>query len=359
MELKGKRVLVTGASSFLGKHLVQKLQCEGLKCLILNLSPNVKYTLLHSYYQWQQDLTNSEEVDCLFDAVSNDGPIDYVFHLAGYNGGIQVNAREPASVFMRSTLMGLNVLEACHRYKVGKVVSVVASCAYPQFEIVGGYTCVYREKGIYRESDFLDSPPHDSVACHGYAKRNLQLASRFYNKQHNDQFVCVCPPTLYGPGDRLDLERTKVMMGIIKKVCDAKYREDKSVTFFGSGSPLRDFLYVEDAANLLIRAALCYTDSHVPLNIGAGHELTVGELATLICWLAEYQGEILWDKTRPDGAHRKRLDTTRMKAILGEHPFVPLAEGIKRTISWYRGLTPPETPTAAGAAVISRECSYS
>ena len=333
---RNKRVLVTGASGFLGRHLVKKLENMELSELILSKTP---YGCNAEVDDW--DLTRSDEVDELFISAVEGGKIDYVFNLAGYNGNIQMNLKQPSTIFMQSTLMNLNMLQACHEWDVGKVVSVVASCAYPHEELVT-YECgsQWEDREIMEEDDFFDGPPHPSVECHGYAKRNLQLASHFYNQQYNSQFCTVCPPTLYGPGDRLDPDRTKVMMALIKKICDAKRNNEPLVSFWGSGKPLREFMFVEDAANLLIQAALHYDCSQYPLNIGTGQETSISKLVEVICTLVGYSGEIWWDTSKPDGAYRKRLDTTKMEETLGKYDFVPFVDGIKQTISWYISLNP-------------------
>ncbi len=319
IEWNGKRVLVTGASGFLGKHLVGHLRSQEARVL----TPPT-------------DLCSPGAAMSMID---NHGPLDCVFHLAGYNGGIEFNRRFPADVFYRNTVMGLNVLEACKAHGVKRVVSVVASCAYGEFEWVStgsfgdSYEC---HKQIMTEKDFLDGQPHDSVACHGYAKRNLQLASKFYREQYGLDAVCVCPTTLYGPGDSLDPQRTKVLGAMVKRFVEATRDNLPSVTCWGSGTPLREFLYVEDAAKLIARSALVYDDSSLPLNLGTGQEHSIENLARATASLAGYTGTIHWDTSKPDGQHRKRLDLTRMQQYLPDFLPTSLPHGLQLTVDWAR-----------------------
>lgn len=317
-------VLVTGANGFLGKHLVNELRSIGAHV----------WDVDHRY-----DLTQPEEADFAVSgrrAVAE--PPDVVFHLAGYNGGIQFNLDNPARIFANNTMMALNVLEACRKYKVKKVVSVVASCAYPAVQLQDeGWGCGYTlmERSICPEDEFMAGSPHGSVACHGYAKRNLQLASSFYYQQYGLQAVCACPTTLYGPGDSFDPQRTKVMGAMVKRFVDAARKGDHKVTCWGTGKPLREFLFVRDAAKLLIQVAEHYNNSDLPLNLGSGQELSMKALAEKVAYHAGYQRPIFWDTSKPDGQFRKRLDLTRMRSILPGIQLTPLYDGIAETVKFY------------------------
>jgi GDP-L-fucose synthase len=324
IDLRSARVLVTGGNGFLGRHVCAALKAAGATVVIPQPRPEPNWL----------DLTNGKMLEMAF---GNCGP-DYVFHLAGYNGGIQFNADYPADIFVFNTTMAMNVLEACKTFKVKKVVSVVASCAYPEWE-----WCHYKDHGYRKywrdvmfEDDFLDGPPHDSVACHGYAKRNLQLASRFYRQQYGLAAVCACPTTLYGPGDSYDPARTKVMGAMVKRFCDAADSGEQEVTCWGTGKPMREFLYVEDAAKLLVQVLEHYDDSTLPLNLGTGQELTVKDVAETVARGVEFSGRIGWDASKPDGQSRKRLDLTRMKSILPGVAVTPIDEGIRQTAADYR-----------------------
>lgn len=318
--MREARVLVTGPDGFLGRHLVAALAFAH-KARV--------FTLSHSADPGSGgDLTVPQHAEMALENCIRDGQLDYVFHLAGFNGGIEMNRRLSADIFYANTLMGLNLLQACASRKVGKVVSVVASCAY-------GDTHRARD-GVLSEEDFLEGQPNPTVAGHGYAKRNLQLVSRFYREQYGLHAICLCPTTLYGPGDSFDPERTKVMGGMIRRFVEARREGLPFVSVWGTGNPLREFLYAPDCAELLIQAALQYDDSTMPLNIGTGQEVSIALLARLVADAAGYKGEIRFDHSKPDGQFRKRLDLTRLQAVLGGLPkFTPLGDGIRQTVQWY------------------------
>ncbi len=318
MDWKSERVLVTGGMGFFGKHL----------CDLVGEQMDVD--VYRPLSKEDFDLTDWYATSRMFDAVErNAGPVSLVFHLAGWNGGILFNQTYGFDIFSRNTEMAMNILSACLARKVKKVVSVVASCAYPEDSHIP------RQREVMVEDDFLDSPPHESVACHGYAKRNLQLASYFINKQYGLNAVCACPTTLYGPGDSFDPDRTKVLGAMVKRFVDAADRNDHEVVCWGSGKAMREFLYVEDAAKMLVQVMEKYDDSELPLNLGTGQEVSIKELAETVARAAGYKGSMRWDTSKPDGQLRKRLDLTRMKQYI-DVPITPLEEGIARTVEYYR-----------------------
>lgn len=317
-EIKEKVVLVTGGHGFLGYHLVDKL-------VHMNNGPHLVVAPSHT----DLDLTDASSVYHFFDDVQP----DLVFHLAGYNGGLRFNQAQPARIFYENTLMALNVLEACRQQEVQKVLSVVASCAYPS-ELGIWATGDYR-RGEMPELYFEDGPPDESVEGHGYAKRNLQVASRLYNRQYGLHAVCACPTTVYGPGDSFDLERTKIMGAMVKRFVDAVEQSSAIVSCWGSGKPLREYLYVDDCVDLLIAAMQQYDDSCCPLNLGTGQELSIKATAELVAKLAGYTGTIEWGHESQDGQFRKRLVCDMMTEYLGKANLTPLEVGIARTINHY------------------------
>lgn len=336
--LYGKRILVTGYTGFLGQHITEYLK---------NQNSHVLYprNYIGGGRLERTDLLNFEIVKGLFKAANP----DVVLHLAGYNGGISFNLENPADIFFRNTVMGLNVLEAAKQNKIKKVVSIVASCAYPEEQWIdipqrGSYDFFEMKKCVDRqtcpEDEFFKGPIHDSVAPHGYAKRNLQLASKFYNQQYGLNAVCLCPTTLYGPGDTYDLSRTKVMGALVKKIVDAKQQNLPELVMYGSGAAKREFIYVKDAAQLICEAAPLYNDSSIPLNIGSGQEIQIKDLVELISKIVGYSGTIKWDISKPDGQLRKKLDSSKLENLLGESMkatfnFTSLKDGIKETIQDY------------------------
>ena len=323
-DLINSKIIITGGSGFLGRHLYKSLINAGCK----NVIPYGHRTSgpAGTRHYWVNLLSGSSTGDMFWHELP-----DYVFHLAGYNGGIQFNLDKPFDILLKNSKMAQNVLKAAIKYKTKKVVSVVASCAYPEWD----YTSDKPNFQMF-EPDFFTGPPHDSVACHGYAKRHLQLLSAYANKQYGLEAVCACPTTLYGPGDSYDPERTKVMGGMIKRFVDAVNNGDQEVTVWGTGRPMREFLFVKDAADLLIKTMLYYDRSDTPINLGTGQELTIKSLAETVAKIVGFTGNINFDTSKKDGQYRKRLHLTRMKSFFGDNYLpTPLEDGIKQTINDY------------------------
>jgi GDP-L-fucose synthase len=314
-ELRSGKILVLGGTGFLGRSLVAHLK---------ELGCNVK-SVGNYHGPWRQDgydangvdLTNPFALPAFWDCY---GPFDYVFNAAGGGGNIQGNIEDPTGVFYNSTIIGLNVVKTCLARGVKKLLSAVASCGYPVSD-----TCL-------AEDDYLFGKPHPTVANHGYAKRNVFLMSRFAAK-HGLKAVCVCPPTVYGVG--FNTGKAKVLDALVMKFVDAKKRGETKVTLWGSGKPLREVLYVEDAARLLVEAMLKYDDVNLPLNLASGQEYSVRELARLVADEVGYAGDVVWDTTKPDGAYRKRLSDWRMHEVLGPQQLTSIREGIRKTASWW------------------------
>lgn len=327
MNIKGKKILVIGGTGFIGKWLIDELNSHEAVTYSMSSTKSV-----NAHYSIVSDLLNDAELDLTFSQ-----GFDYVFHLAGYNGGIKFNQDQPAAIFMANTLMAMNLITVCCFTNVQKVVSTVTSCAYPAEEYFDEDYEVYgwRPTEVMKEQNYLDGYPHETVACHGYAKRNLLLASYYANKQYGLNAVCVCPTTVYGPGDNFDPNRSKVMGGLIGKFVKAKQENDSSVTLWGTGAAQREFIYVEDAVKYIYLSLLKYDDCSMPLNIGSGQEIPIKELAEKVAKAVKYNGRIEWDTTKPDGQLRKCLDRTRQEKILGKIKLTPLDEGIAKTVEWY------------------------
>ncbi len=302
MEIKS--VLLTGADGFLGKFITEELIRQKFNVIKLTKS---------------DDLTSE---NCIEKFKEYD--IDCVIHLAGYNGGIAFNQTYPFDIFGQNTIMSINALKIAINSKAKKFIGVLTSCGYPP------------ENGdnIY-EDTYLDNKPHDSISSHGYAKRNLLIACQMANKQHGLNAVCVVPNTIYGPGDTTDPIRTKVMMAMVKRFVDAKKQNLKEVVCWGTGSPVREFIYVEDVAKLIIESIDKYDDVNRPLNLSTGQFLTIKGLADKISDTVDYKGKILWDTTKADGQNQKILNTDTMKSIFYDFMPTSLESGIKSTIDWY------------------------
>jgi len=326
---KGK-VWVSGASGFFGQHLCEELLEQDYE-VIGNCHDKYpsKYDDIIRYIH--TDLMVPEYVE---EELRIERP-DYVIHAAGYNGGIKFNLENPYDIYSRNVMMGSNIISAAIKHKVKKVVSIVASCAYGEYcdshDEMKGY--ILNEK-MYPE-DFLDGKPHETVECHGYAKRHLQLLSKYANQQYGLNAVTACITTMYGPGDNLDLNRTKVMMALIKKFVDAKKEKAERVTCWGTGKPHRQFIYVKDASKCVIKAMEDYNNSNVPVNISPLGDTRLSQLVREIAWAVDYKGEIAWDHTKPDGQMKKELVPHEM---FRDFKFTGLTQGIKETIEWYQSL---------------------
>lgn len=306
INLKNKNVLVTGGRGFLGSHVVD---------------------LLHKREAWATstprsmfDLTNYDRTKELFHWCSP----DYVIHCAGYNGGIEFNRREPATIFEKNTLMAINIHKACVEFGVKKIVSVMTSCAYPDTGME-----------VLNEEDFWNGQPNESVRAHGIAKRLLQTCAEAYTIQHGLHSVTTCITNLYGPRDTYDLVRTKVVGAIIRKVVEAKQEARKHIECWGTGKPLREFMYVEDAAEALIQSLEKYEDYGEPLNIGSSEEISIKELVDNIVEIIDYKGKTRWLTAKGDGQMKKLLDTQKMREVLDVN-ITPLQEGLIKTIAWYK-----------------------
>lgn len=304
------KCLVTGARGFLGRHLMAELK-----------RLNWRAISDEDYRAGGMDLSRGDWADRLIRDASLNGRLDVVFHLAGYNGGIAFNAEYPADIFRVNTAMALNVLDACYKQGAGGVVSVVPSCGYASAE-------------DFLEENYLEGRPDPTVACHGYAKRNLLLASQFYKAQYGLQARCACQATMYGPGDRFNPLRSKVVAGLVKKFVDARRQGSPKVTLWGTGAASREFLYVGDFAKLLPEIARSWHETGRPLNVSDGKGVTVAELAGVVARAARYDGEIEWDHSRPDGQMKRHQVCDSLRAIGGVE-FTPLQKGVEETVRWY------------------------
>ncbi len=248
---------------------------------------------------------------------------DYVIHLANFSGNNQFNQKFPAETFYRCTQISLNVLKCCHDYDVEKCLSVVPSCAYGD------------SGELLKEENFWQNKPHDSIESHGLARRNAVAFSRQLNKVSTTKFVTVIFNLLYGPHDSFDLSKTKVVGSLVKKFCDAS-RNNEQVFCWGDGSDRREFLYVDDAAEGLLRSFASYDNSDLPLNLGWGTDYSIKNLAQSIANLASFKGEIVWEESKGGAQKSKLLDVSRQKDILGWYPKVGLLEGLNTTIKFYK-----------------------
>lgn len=306
MDLDGKRILVTGGAGFLGRVVCRELNGQGVADLIV---PRRR----------DYDLTDENAVRRLF---SDSGP-EVVIHLAAEVGGIGANRANPGRYFYANMAMGLHMIEACRRHEVEKVVQVGTVCSYPKHTPVP-----------FREEHLWDGYPEETNAPYGIAKKALLVMLQAYRQQYGLNGIYLLPVNLYGPGDNFDLETSHVIPALIRKFVAARDEKSPHVDLWGTGSASREFLYVDDAASGIVMAAERF-DGPGPVNLGAGREITIKELAKTIQRLTGCEGQIVWDPSKPDGQPRRMLDTSRAKERFGFQAKVPLEEGLRRTISWW------------------------
>ncbi|HEY6881438.1 MAG TPA: GDP-L-fucose synthase [Polyangiales bacterium] len=307
MELKGKRIVVTGGAGFLGSHLVERLA---------TLQPSVIVVPRSAQYE----LTDANAVRQLY----ADARPDVVFHLAARVGGIGANQRNPGRYFYENLAMGLHVVEQARLFGVSKLVLTGTICAYPKFTPVP-----------FREEALWDGFPEETNAPYGIAKKALVVMSEAYRAQYGLNSVVALPVNLYGPRDNFDLETSHVIPAMIRKFMEATDAGRNEVSLWGDGTPTREFLYVDDCAAGLITMAEQYESSE-PVNLGSGREISIGDLATLIAKLCGYRGQITWDRSRPNGQPRRALDVSRARERMGFVARTSLEDGLNATLEWYR-----------------------
>jgi len=306
IDLKNKKVIVTGGMGFLGSSICKKL--EDKKAIAIPVKSE------------EVNLLNPEALIQFMAACKP----EYCIHAAGYNGGIEFNRMYPADIFYSNTIMGLNVHYACQYMGIKKVLSIMTSCAYPDTGME-----------VLKEDTFWKGLPNKTIRAHGIAKRTLQTASEAYNDQYDLNAATVCVTNLYGPKDTFNLIRTKVVGALIRKFVEA-LENDEAVECWGTGAPMREFMYVDDAAEAIIQSLQKYNDPTQPLNIGTGKDISIKELVNYIIEATEFKGSVNWNTDKPDGQMKKLLDTTRMSEYVDMNP-IDVKEGIKKTVEWYRG----------------------
>jgi GDP-L-fucose synthase len=296
------RVLVTGGGGFLGSHLVERLERDGHDVFVAR--------------RRDYDLTQEGDAAALFD----DAKPELVFHLAAEVGGIGANRASPGRYWYANTIMGAHVLEQARRANVEKLVLAGTVCAYPKFAPIP-----------FSERDLWDGYPEETNAPYGVAKKSILVGAQGYRDQYGLNAIFLLPANLYGPRDNFHPTDAHVIADLIRKMSEGT----DEVVLWGDGSPTREFLYVEDCVEGFVLAAERY-DGPEPVNLGAGKEISIRDLAELIAEVIGFDGQITWDTSMPNGQPRRSIDATRARELFGFEARTPLREGLERTIAWYR-----------------------
>jgi len=305
-DLRTRRILVTGGAGFLGSHIIQRLHQIGCTNI---LSPSRR----------EFDLTSSEAVHGLFESFRP----EIVFHCAAEVGGILANRDNPGRFFYQNAIMGIQVIEACRAYGVGKVIVMGTTCAYPKLAPIP-----------FREDSLWDGYPEETNAPYAIAKRALLVQCQAYHQQYGLNCVFLVLSNLYGPRDHFELNEGHVIPALIRRFVEAQEEGADEIELWGTGEPTRDFLFVGDAAEAIVAAAQRYNRAD-PVNIGSGQEISIRYLAQKIAEMAGYKGKLIWDSTRPNGQPRRCVDVTRAEREIGFRAHTPFEDGLRMTFDWF------------------------
>jgi len=313
-----KRVAVTGGAGFLGRFVVDRLR---------------EYQDVEVFVPRSADynLVEAADVKRLY---SETRP-DMLIHLAAVVGGIGANQKNPGKFFYENLMMGVQLMEQARLHAVKKFVATGTVCAYPKFTPTP-----------FREEDLWNGYPEETNAPYGLAKKMMLVQAQSYRQQYGYNAIFLLPANLYGPGDNFDLENSHVIPALIRKCIEARDNGAPFVEAWGTGNASREFLYVEDCADGILRAAAKYDESE-PVNIGTGSEIKISDLLNLIARLTRFEGEIRWQSDKPGGQPRRRLDVSRALEKFGFQASVGLEEGLRRTIEWYENTRPDPTKPRA------------
>lgn len=303
----GKSVMVTGGAGFLGSHLVEEIERRGT---------NVEVFVPRSE---EYDLRDQAGVRRALHAADP----DVVLHLAATVGGIGANQDNPGKYFYENAVMGIELMEQARKYGVDKFTILGTICSYPKHTAVP-----------FSEEDLFDGYPEETNAPYGIAKKALLTQSKAYRNEYGFNSIYLMPVNLYGPRDDFNLRTSHVIPAIIRKCIEARDRGDDSITAWGSGTPTREFLYVKDAADGIITATE-RLDQSQPVNLGSEMEIKIENLVETIAEFTEFEGNIVWDRTKPDGQPRRKLDTSRARDLFGWEATTDFETGLRRTIEWY------------------------
>ena len=309
-----KRIIVTGGAGFLGSFVIKKLEERGANDIFI---PHIE----------DYDLTDRDSIKRLFDDTLGDGSDAknmVIIHLAANVGGIGANREHPAEFFYDNLMMGVELMHQAWKRGVGKFVAIGTVCAYPKFTPVP-----------FKEEDLWIGYPEETNAPYGLAKKMMLVQAQSYRQQYGFNAIYLLPVNLYGPRDNFNLKTSHVIPALIRKALEAQERGDKELVAWGDGSPTREFLFVEDAADGIVTAAEKYNGSE-PVNLGSGYEISIKDLTEMIIRLTGFEGKLIWDTEKPNGQPRRGLDVTRAKEYFGWQAQVPFEKGMRRTIEWFK-----------------------
>jgi GDP-L-fucose synthase len=312
------KVTVTGGAGFLGRHLVERLKARGVDVFVPR----------------SRDYNLVREADVV--RLLEDARPELLIHLAAVVGGIGHNQKNPGRFFYENLMMGTQLIEQSRLHGIKKFVALGTVCAYPKFTPVP-----------FKEDDLWNGYPEETNAPYGLAKKMMLVQAQSYREQYGFNTIFLLPANLYGPYDNFDLETSHVIPALIRKCIEARRSGRHRIEVWGSGEVSREFLYVEDCADGIIRAAESYDES-APVNIGSGREIMIKELVHLIARLTGFEGEILWQTDRPNGQPRRGLDVTRAAEQFGFRAQTSLEDGLRRTIAWFEETSPGSSAAQTG-----------
>ncbi len=301
-----RRVVVTGGAGFLGSYVTEGLRKRGCKNILV---PEIE----------DYDLVKMNDIVRMYD----DMKPDIVIHIAAVVGGIGANREHPGEFFYKNLMMGVQLIEEGRKRDIEKFVAIGTVCAYPKFSPVP-----------FKEDDLWNGYPEETNAPYGLAKKMLLVQSQAYRAEYGFNSIFLLPVNLYGPGDNFDPASSHVIPALIKKCVDAIEAGDDYIECWGTGGASREFIYAADAAEGILLATEHFNGPE-PVNVGAGFEITIKELVEKIAELTDFNGEIRWDSSRPDGQPRRRLDTSRARKLFGFEAKTPFDEGLKVIVDWY------------------------
>ena len=307
LDLSQKRLCVTGGAGFLGKHLIARLEHYGAKDIFVPRSADY-------------DLVKGDDIARMID----DAQPDIIIHLAAKVGGIGANMEKPGEFFYDNLMMGVQLIHQAWQRGVEKFVAIGTICAYPKYTPIP-----------FKEEEIWNGYPEETNAPYGLAKKMLLVQSQSYREQYGYNSIFLLPVNLYGPGDNFNPASSHVIPALIRKCLEAKERGDKQIVAWGDGSPTREFIYAEDAAEGIALATMRYNSSD-PVNIGSSFEISIKDLTETIARLCEFEGDVVWDTSKPNGQPRRKLDTARAKESFGFEAKTDFEEGLKKTIAWYK-----------------------